>query len=41
MILEPAFILGVFALGMFSLGAGLVKDKIGLIVIRAFCGIGE
>ncbi|RPD57986.1 MFS general substrate transporter [Lentinus tigrinus ALCF2SS1-7] len=36
---KPAFVAGVFALGILSLGAGFVQNKIGLIVIRAFCGV--
>ncbi|TFK84532.1 MFS general substrate transporter [Polyporus arcularius HHB13444] len=36
---KPAFVLGVFTLGILSLGAGFVQNKVGLIIIRAFCGI--
>ncbi|KAI0692857.1 MFS general substrate transporter [Cerioporus squamosus] len=36
---KPAFVVGVFVLGILSLGAGFVQNKIGLIVIRAFCGV--
>lgn len=37
---EHTFICGVFSLGILSIGAGFVKDKIALIVIRALSGIG-
>lgn len=37
---EYAFISGVTALGIISIGAGFVPDKITLIVLRALCGIG-
>ncbi|KAH9888529.1 MFS general substrate transporter [Cubamyces lactineus] len=33
------FVLGVFAFGILSLGAGFVESGVGLIVIRAVCGI--
>ncbi|GBE80918.1 major facilitator superfamily domain-containing protein [Sparassis latifolia] len=36
---KPAFVLGVSCLGLLSLGTGFVKDKIGLIILRALCGI--
>ena len=36
---EPSFVVGVFFLGTLSLVAGFVKDKIGLIILRAVCGI--
>ncbi|OBZ65921.1 hypothetical protein A0H81_14087 [Grifola frondosa] len=36
---KPAFVSGVCTLGLFSLGAGFVANKIGLIVLRALCGI--
>lgn len=36
---KPAFVLGVSCLGVLSLGTGFVKDKIGLIILRALCGI--
>ncbi|KDQ19195.1 hypothetical protein BOTBODRAFT_28684 [Botryobasidium botryosum FD-172 SS1] len=37
---KPIFIVGNILLGVMALGAGFVKDKIGLLVLRAFCGIG-
>ncbi|KDQ19194.1 hypothetical protein BOTBODRAFT_486258 [Botryobasidium botryosum FD-172 SS1] len=37
---KPIFIVGSFLLGTMALGGGFVKDKIGLLVLRAFCGIG-
>ncbi|KAI0653606.1 MFS general substrate transporter [Cubamyces menziesii] len=33
------FVIGVFAFGILSLGAGFVQSGVGLIVIRAVCGI--
>ncbi len=38
--LEYAFICGAAVLGIFSIGAGFVNDKISLIVLRALSGIG-
>ena len=38
---ESVFVLEVFALGIFTLAAGFVHNKIGLIVLRAFCCICE
>lgn len=38
--LEYAFIFGVAGLGCISIGAGFVKEKIILIVLRALTGIG-
>ena len=37
---EYAFICGAALLGIFSIGAGFVTDKISLIVLRALSGIG-
>ncbi|KAL1940391.1 hypothetical protein VTO73DRAFT_8963 [Trametes versicolor] len=36
---KSPFFIGVFSLGLLSLGAGFVKNGIGLIIIRALCGI--
>ncbi|KAI0628440.1 MFS general substrate transporter [Trametes polyzona] len=36
---KTPFVIGVFSFGILSLGAGFVKNGIGLIVIRALCGI--
>lgn len=38
---EIFFIGGIATLGILSIGAGFVKSKIPLIVIRALSGIGE
>lgn len=40
MVIEYAFISGAAILGILSIGAGFVTDKISLIVIRALSGIG-
>ena len=37
---EWAFITGISAFGIFSIGAGFVKNKIPFIVLRALTGIG-
>jgi hypothetical protein len=39
--IEPIFIAGNIILGVMSLGAGFVHNKIGLLVLRGFSGIGE
>ena len=38
---ENAFIIGVAFLGIFSLFAGFVNNKIAIIVLRALMGIGK
>ena len=39
--IEPVFIIGISLLGVMSLGAGFVTNKVGLLVIRAISGIGQ
>jgi hypothetical protein len=39
--LEPSFIFGVGAVGLLSFGAGFVKNKVIMFVIRAVSGVGK